>query len=467
MTLRFYNTLTRKKEYFQPIKQGRVRLYTCGPTVYNYAHIGNFRAYMFEDLLRRYLKFKGYQVKQVMNLTDIDDKIIRDSRQAQVSFREYTQPFKKAFFEDLDTLRIERAEHYPAATDHIDEMVAMVKQLLGKGLAYRAEDGSVYFQVGKFPAYGQLANLNLAEMRQGSRVASDEYAQKEELRDFALWKAWKPEDKDVFWETELGKGRPGWHIECSAMSTHYLGNHFDIHCGGVDNIFPHHENEIAQSEGATGQKFVNYWLHCEHLIVEGHKMSKSLGNQYTLRQLLDMGRDAVAVRLTLLSTHYRQKLNFTFKQVADAAKNIQRLREFQQSLNRETDSAKKADLADLITKAADDFAAALDDDLNISGALGALFALVREVNTYRETQKLSAQDAGQLKVFLQDTDQILDVLQPTEEKGLTAEEKTLIREREQARQAKDFAKADRIREKLQNKGILLKDTPGGTEWKRQ
>jgi len=466
MSLRFYNTLTRRKEAFQSLEPGLVKLYTCGPTVYNYAHIGNFRAYIFEDLLRRHLKYKGYRVKQVMNLTDIDDKIIRDSLKAQVPFREYTQPYKNAFFEDLDSLRIERAEHYPAATEHIDEMVAMVKQLLDKGLAYRAEDGSIYFQVSKFPAYGQLANLKLDEMRQGGRVAHDEYEQKEELRDFALWKAWKPAEKDIYWETELGKGRPGWHIECSAMSTQYLGNHFDIHCGGVDNIFPHHENEIAQSEGATGETFVNYWLHCEHLIVEGQKMSKSLGNFYYLRQLLDKGMDPVAIRLTLLSTHYRQKLNFTFQKVDDAAKNIARLRDFQHSLEQGGSSSGKSDLDALIQATQQDFAAALDDDLNISGALGALFKLVREVNAYRETQSLSAADARQIRAFLNQADQILDVLTPTETRGLKVEEENLIREREQAREARDFAKADRIRDQLRERGIILKDTPQGTEWKR-
>ncbi|MCF7885834.1 MAG: cysteine--tRNA ligase, partial [Candidatus Marinimicrobia bacterium] len=282
MSIKFYNTLSRKKEDFNPIDPKKIRMYTCGPTVYNYAHIGNYRAYIFEDLLRRYLKLKGFDVTQVMNLTDIDDKIIRDSIEQDVDFRKFTKPYKKAFFDDLDTLRIEKAEHYPAATEHVQDMVNIVKKLIDNGLAYKSEDGSIYYKVDAFPKYGQLANLNKEEMQRGKRVQQDEYEDKETLRDFALWKGYKEEGKDIFWETELGKGRPGWHIECTAMSTKYLGNHFDIHTGGVDNIFPHHENEIAQSEGATGEKFVNYWLHCEHLIVEGNKMSKSLGNFFTL-----------------------------------------------------------------------------------------------------------------------------------------------------------------------------------------
>ena len=467
MSIKFYNTLSRQKEEFKPINDGQVRMYTCGPTVYNYAHIGNYRAYIFEDLLRRYLKLKGFKVEQVMNLTDVDDKIIRDSIKEGVDFREFTKPYKQAFFDDLDTLRIERAEHYPEATEHIQDMVDLVKKLMDNKLAYRAQDGSIYYKVDAFPEYGQLANLNKEEMQKGSRIHEDEYEDKETLRDFALWKAYKPEEKDIYWETELGKGRPGWHIECSAMSTKYLGNHFDIHTGGVDNIFPHHENEIAQSQGATGEKFVNYWLHCEHLIVENQKMSKSLGNFYTLRDLLDKGFDPLAIRYTLLTSHYRRKLNFTFDKLKDSRKNIIKLRDFYNSLNNNIE-AKDSDLTDLVADADDQFMRSLDDDLNISGALGSLFTLVREVNNYREDNQLKKRDAEKIKEFVEKADQILDVLEPAEEEKdeLSEEEKQMIKEREKARENKNWEKADKIRDELQDRGIIIQDSPEGTTWKR-
>jgi len=287
MALRFFNTITRKKEEFVSIEPGKVGMYTCGPTVYDYAHIGNFRTYMFEDLLRRYLEYKGYEVTQVMNITDVDDKTIAGSRAKKVSLSEYTKKYIDAFFDDLDTLNIERADFYPEATTHIKEMVELVKKLLDKGFAYRS-DGDIYFKLSSFKDYGKLSKMKLENLKIGARVGKDEY-EKEEASDFALWKGWDEKDGDVFWETEIGKGRPGWHIECSAMSMKYLGEHFDIHTGGIDNMFPHHENEIAQSESATGKKFVNFWLHSLHLIVEGKKMSKSLGNIYTLRDILEKG----------------------------------------------------------------------------------------------------------------------------------------------------------------------------------
>ncbi|MBU4443947.1 cysteine--tRNA ligase [bacterium] len=464
MPTRFYNTMTRKKEEFKPIRPGVVRMYTCGPTVYNFAHIGNFRAYIFEDLLRRYLKFKGYDVTQVMNITDVDDKIIRDSNKTGIPIAEYTKPYRAAFFEDLDALRIERAEHYPAATDHIPEMVQLIQILLEKGIGYRSDDGSVYFKVSAYPDYGKLAHLNIEEMRRGSRVQSDEY-EKEEIRDFALWKSWKEEDGEVYWKTELGKGRPGWHIECSAMSTKYLGNHFDIHTGGVDNIFPHHENEIAQSEAATGEKFVNYWLHCEHLMVESDKMSKSAGNFYRLRELLDKGIDPAAIRYTLLSTHYRLKLNFTFDKLEAAGKNITRLRDFIKSLSGEF---KKGQLQvnDIIEKYLAEFESALDDDLNISGALGAVFSLMHEINVFRQSAELYSEDARVILKTLEKIDSILNVL--TEEKEKFSDEETqLIEARATARKERNWAEADRIRDQLLNLGIILEDTPHGTVWKRK
>ncbi|MFH2037523.1 MAG: cysteine--tRNA ligase, partial [Candidatus Zixiibacteriota bacterium] len=297
MPLRFTNTMTREKEEFRPSENNHVRMYTCGPTVYDYAHIGNFRTYMFEDLLRRYLKYKGYKITQVMNLTDIDDKTIRDSIKLGISLDQHTAKFKKAFFEDIDLIRIERAEIYPEATKHIEEMVALVKILIEKGMAYEV-DGNYYFSIEKFKEYGKLSHVDLTGLKAGARVASDEY-EKESVSDFALWKAWDENDGDVFWETELGKGRPGWHLECSAMSMKYLGATFDIHTGGVDNIFPHHENEIAQSEGATGKMFAKTWIHSKHLVVDGHKMSKSLNNFYTIKQLMEMGHSTIAIRYVL------------------------------------------------------------------------------------------------------------------------------------------------------------------------
>ena len=464
MATRFYNTLTRKKEEFLPIEHGIVKLYTCGPTVYSFAHIGNFRAYIFEDLLRRYLKFEGYHIIQVMNITDVDDKIIRDASKMNLSIDKFTEPYRNAFFADLDALRIERAEHYPAATEHIPEMVKLVKTLVDKEMAYESDDGSIYFKVSEYPKYGQLANLNIDSMIRGSRVINDEY-EKEQLRDFALWKGWKSEDGNVFWETEFGKGRPGWHIECSAMSMKYLGPHFDIHCGGVDNIFPHHENEIAQSESATGEKFVNYWLHCEHLLVNNEKMSKSLGNFIYLRELLDKGIDPTAIRFTLLSTHYRQKLNFTDEKLDASAKSITRLRDFFRSLKGYLVGS-KPELSGLVDNARKDFESSLDDDLNISEALAAVFSLIKEVNVFRQTHKLTKLDAENIKRFLNDIDTILNVLSTSEDE-LTKEERNLIESRNIARKNRNWSEADQIRDVLLAKGIILEDSPKGTTWKRK
>lgn len=464
--LQFYNTLSHKKEAFIPIEEGTVRLYTCGPTVYNYAHIGNFRAYVFEDLLRRYLKYKGYDITQVMNITDVDDKIIRDSNKSGVSIEEFTIQYKKAFFEDMATLRIETAEHYPEATAHIDTMVQMVEQLLEKGYAYRANDDSIYYSVEKFEAYGQLANLNPDEMQHSERVDDDEY-EKEGIRDFALWKGWKPEDGDAYWETSLGKGRPGWHIECSAMSTHYLGNHFDIHTGGVDNIFPHHENEIAQTQAATGEQFVNYWLHCEHLIVEGQKMSKSLGNFYNLREVLKKGYAPESVRYVLLSTHYRQKLNFTWEKLDEAASAIERLRNVIQRLQRvKTKSGE--DISDLLETTAAQFDAALDDDLNIAGALGALFTMVKELNSLIDEQNISHNNAVVALELIRKFDTILDVLQLSEtESDIPDQVFELVEKRAQARADKDFESADDYRDQIQDMGYVVEDSPEGPIVKRK
>jgi len=329
--MKLYNTFTRKKEEFKPIRKNEVRMYSCGPTVYNFAHIGNFRSFIFVDILKRYLKFKKYKVKHVMNITDIDDKIIKKCSANNLSLEEYTNKYREAFFDDLNTLNIQKADIFPKATAHISDMVNLIKKLLDKGIAYKTSDGSIFFNISKFPDYGKLQKLNSDQMKKGKRVETDEY-DKDSVYDFALWKGYKPEDGDIFWETEIGKGRPGWHIECSAMSTKYLGKTFDIHTGGVDLIFPHHENEIAQSEGANDQKFVNYWMHCEYLGLKDSKMSKSLGNTVYIKDLIKKNYSARAIRYVLLSVHYRQKLNFSTEQLDIAEKTLKKIDDFKYEL---------------------------------------------------------------------------------------------------------------------------------------
>src|ERR671925_2203912 len=432
--LRLYNTLTRVKEDFQPLHPGEVRIYTCGPTVYDYAHIGNFRAFVFEDILRRYLMYKGYRVIQVMNLTDVDDKTIRGARQANVSLREYVDYYKKAFFEDLDTLHIQRAEYYPAATDHIPEMVALIKRLLERGAAYRAGD-SIYFKVEAFPEYGKLAHLEERQLQAGAsgRVDADEY-EKEDARDFALWKGWTEADGDVYWETELGKGRPGWHIECSVMAMKYLGTPIDIHAGGVDLIFPHHENEIAQSEAASGQRFVQRWMHCQFLLVESQKMSKSLGNFYTLRDLLQGGHKPKAIRYSLLSTHYRQTQNFTLDGLAAAEAAVQRLQDFVANLQTAEGTGTPVD--GLIRQAVQQFEEGMDDDLNISLGLAAIFEFVRDVNRLLADGRLSRENAQAVMATMRQFDRVLGLLDEGEP-AVDADVERLAQEREQARKRRD------------------------------
>ncbi len=471
MAIRFKNTLGNRIVEFIPLDDKKVGLYTCGPTVYDYAHIGNYRTYMFEDLLRRWLKYRGYSVTQVMNLTDVDDKTIRGSNAQGISLDDYTAKFKAAFFEDLDTLGIERAEVYPSATEHIDAMVALVKSLLDKGYAYRGADGSIYYSIAKFPEYGKLSGKRIDMNISGARISSDEY-EKDQAADFALWKAWDEGDGDVYWETELGKGRPGWHIECSAMSSEYLGTTFDIHTGGEDNIFPHHENEIAQSEAASGEPFVKYWLHSAHLIVEGKKMSKSLGNFYTLRQLLDRGYDPLAVRYVLISTHYRQQLNFTFDGLDGAKSSIDRLREFETMLGALPKGEINPSSTELLQKARAGFEDSLDDDLNISGAMGAVFELVREINKLRDSGGLSSADAEPILAFLRDFDAVTGLLPKIESSArpvvLDGDEITIERAielRAEARANKDWPRADTIRVAIATAGYIIKDTPDGTIWR--
>ena len=461
----FFNTLTRRKEQFTPIEPDKVQMYTCGPTVYDYAHIGNFRAFLFEDLLKRWLEYRGYTVTHVMNLTDVDDKTIRGSQKQQVPLKQYTEHYANAFFEDINALNVKPATHYPKATDHIPEMVALVKTLIAKSYAYKSQDGSIYYAINKFKNYGQLSHINVQELQAGARVKTDEYT-KEEAQDFALWKAWTPEDGDVFWETELGKGRPGWHIECSAMSMRYLGETFDIHCGGIDNMFPHHENEIAQSEAATGKKFVNYWLHNEHLLVEGHKMSKKLGNFYTLRDLLGKGYDPIAIRYLLLSTHYRAQFNFTFEGLDAAKSAVERLRNFVRRLQGADGKGSHGKVDSAVHAVQTDFGCAMDDDLNISVALGALFDFVRDVNGLLDAGVVSKKEADLAAAEMHEFDAVLGVIGDVkQEEALPKEAEDLIRKREEARIAKDWAAADAIRTKLREIGVIVEDTPQGVRWR--
>jgi cysteinyl-tRNA synthetase len=463
----FFNTLTRKKEAFTPIEPKKVKMYTCGPTVYDFAHIGNFRAFLFEDLLKRWLIQRGFKVTHVMNLTDIDDKTIKGSQQKQVPLNQFTEFYVKAFFEDIKALNIQPADVYPKATDHIPEMVALIKTLMAKGVAYKGDDDSIYFSVCKFKDYGKLSHIKVDELKAGARVSQDEYA-KEEAQDFALWKAWTPEDGDVFWETELGKGRPGWHIECSAMSTKYLGETFDIHCGGVDNMFPHHENEIAQSEAASGKKFVNYWMHNEHLQVEGKKMSKRLGNFYTLRDLLAKGYDPIAIRYLLMSTHYRQQFNFTFEGLESAKGAVDRLRNFVRRLHEVEGTTSTGKPATLTAKLEACFGGSMDDDLNIAIALSSLFDFVREINSLLDANIVSKQEAAEIGGTMMWIDEVLGVIGKVEvEEALPTDIDALVQKREAARKAKNWKEADALRAQLKAMGIVLEDTAQGIRWHKE
>ncbi len=464
--VRFFNTLGRKKQIFKPLDEGKVRLYSCGLTVYDSPHIGNLRAYVFVDLLRRWLEYRGFDVNHVMNITDVDDKTIRGSTEEGIPLTAYTQRYIEMFYKDLQLLNIQKAKILPKATDHIPDMVQLVTELMDKGYGYRGEDGSIYFDISKFKGYGKLSRMKLEELKAGARVKVDEYG-KEQASDFALWKAWDPSDGDVFWETRLGKGRPGWHIECSAMAMKYLGETLDIHTGGVDLVFPHHENEIAQSEAATNKQFVKYWLHNEHLLIEGARMAKSLGNIYTLRDMVRMGHDPLAVRYLLLSTHYRTQLNFTFEGLEAAKNALQRLYDFLDRLERvEGEHGRAEELANKTRRA---FEEALDDDLDINNALAAVFGLVREVNTLIDEEKLSGEEAEQIRNLMRDFDRILGVLEgywKRKLEKLPEEIEALIRKREEARQAEDWNTADAIRSKLREMGIILEDTSEGVVWKR-
>lgn len=465
----FFNTLSGKKEEFVPLRSGEVRMYTCGPTVYDFAHIGNLRAYIFEDLLRRVLEYNGLRVTQVMNLTDVDDKTIQGALREKIALDQFTEKYIRAFFEDLKLLRIEQAEFYPRATHHIPEMIALIQRLMASGHAYE-KGGSVYYRISAFPSYGKLSKKNLEENIAGARIDSDEY-EKEHWSDFALWKARRGDEP--FWPSPFGEGRPGWHIECSAMSMKYLGESFDVHTGGEDNIFPHHENEIAQSEAATSKPFVRYWLHCKFLLVDGEKMSKSKGNFYTLNDLTAKGYSPLAVRYLLLSHHYRHPVNFTLQGLEDAACVLARLKDFRLRLNQyvpaQGSGGQASTLGASLEEAVSGFERGLCDDLNISGALGFFFTLVREVNKVMDQNTLSGEEKKTVSLFLEKVNKILDLWTGEEEDGREIPKPVheWLRERQEARRAKNFKRSDELRNLIIEAGYVIEDTPKGARVKKK
>lgn len=476
--IRFHNTLSGETEPFVPLVAGEVRAYTCGPTVYDFAHIGNFRTFVFQDVLRRYLKSRGFRVIQVMNLTDVDDRIIQKAAAAGVSIREYTDKYIQAYLDDRRTLNLEPPEHIARATEHIGDMVELIQRLTAKGFTYTSE-GSTYYRIAKFPAYGKLSKIDVAGMQTGARVDMDRY-DKDNARDFALWKAPKPGEH--FWETPIGRGRPGWHIECAAMALKYLGDTLDIHSGGVDLTFPHHENEIAESEAATGKTFVRYWLHAEHLLVDHEKMSKSMGNFATLRELLSHGHKPSAIRFLLASVPYRRQLNFTPESLQGAASSVERLRNFVSRLQTEKfPEGSSPAMAQRAAKAREDFDNGLADDLNTAQSLAAIFDLVRDANTAMDRGEFRQGDAAPVLAAMDAFDAIFAVLRDDDQEKLKAlgiasgdailsdaEIEARIAERQAARKRRDFAASDRIRDELAARGVILEDSrDGGVRWKRK
>jgi len=471
-----HNTMSNRLEPLEPLHKGEVRIYTCGPTVYAFAHIGNFRTFVFQDILRRFLRSQGYRVLQVMNVTDVDDRIIQSAAHAGVGIREYTEKYIRAFLEDIGALNIEMPEELVRATDHIEDMVALIENLQQKGLTYKS-DGSIYYRIAKFPEYGKLSKIDPPGMKSGARVDVDQY-EKDDARDFALWKAPKPGEH--FWETRIGPGRPGWHVECSAMAMKYLGDTLDIHTGGVDLAFPHHENEIAQSEAATGHPFVRLWLHAEHLIIDGQKMSKSLGNFYTLRDLFARGQKPSTIRFLLLSVPYRRQLNFTEEGLKQAENSIERLRNFVARLKTAKFAAgSNAEIVKRVEQAEGDFDAGLADDVNTAVALASIFDLVRDVNTAMDRGAFLQQDAPRVLAAMEKFDEILAVLKDDDAEklrklGFGAEEprmstdqiEALIAERLTAKKRRDFKRSDEIRRQLADSGVLIEDTKDGSiRWK--
>ncbi len=460
MNLRLYNTLNNKTENFKEIKKGKIGLYTCGPTVYDFAHIGNFRSYVFEDLFKRYLIYLGYNVKHIMNITDIDDKTIKKSNELGVDINEITEKYLQEFFKNINTLNILQADIYPKATEHIKEMVELIEKLENNGYAYKKEN-SVYFKIEKFKGYGKLANILKENLKTGVIGDSDEY-DKEDVQDFVLWKGKK--EGEPYWKTKYGEGRPGWHIECSAMSMKYLGNHFDIHMGGVDNIFPHHENEIAQAECATGEKFVNFWIHCQHLIVNNQKMSKSLGNYYTLEDLIQKGYKPMAIRYLLLSTHYRKTLNFTFEGLERAIRSLNRINDFIFSLKGlKSNKGESEDISNIIKQNETRFRENMNNDLNISGALGVFFDFLHQINL--KLKELKTKDIENVLAYIKRINSVIGIIKEEKSIPLEGEIEKKIKIRENARKAKDYKLADSIREELKEKGIILIDTSDVVRWK--
>jgi len=465
--LRIHNTLSGQLEEVRPLVDGEIKFYYCGPTVWDYGHIGNFRSAIAADVLRRYLKSKGLRVTQAMNITDVDDRIITKAQESGKTIDDYTQKYIEAFWEDFDALGCERPEVAPRATKHIPEMVALVKKLMERDHAYQS-DGSIYYRIKSFPEYGKLSKINFAGNIEGGseRVDTDKY-DKEDARDFALWKAPNRPDEPA-WDTEIGGGRPGWHIECSAMSMKYLGETFDLHLGGIDLVFPHHENEIAQSEGATGKQFVRYWLHFEHLKVEGETMSKSKGNYYTFRDLTDKGFSPAAIRYFLLSVPCRKQLNFTFDALKGAEKTVESLRDFRARLEEaRTEAGVNHELHDATKQALTEFEAGMDDDLNTSVALAAVHELTREVNTALARRVLRADNKREIIAAIERIDSVLNVIGRPQREMLNEEIQKLIDERQEARHRRDFARADEIRNQLAERGIVLEDTKDGVRWKRK
>jgi len=495
MALELFNTLSAKTEEFHPLEDNLVRMYACGPTVYDYGHIGNFRTFVVVDTLRRFLKQSGYQLKHVMNITDVDDKIIRNAARDGVTVQEYTKKYREAFLEDADSLNIERPELIVNATDHIQEMAHFIAVLAEKGFAYRTEDGSYYFSIAKFPEYGKLSKKDFAGMTDGARVDVDEY-DKDNARDFALWKAPKP--GEAFWETEIGPGRPGWHIECSTMAMKYLGETFDIHCGGEDLVFPHHENEIAQSEAETGKQFVKVWVHSRFLLVEGEKMAKSAGNFYTVRDLVLLGHKPSSIRLLLMMVPHSKQLNFTFDGLTQAANSVERLRNFK--LRLETSSfagGENPAIAEIAKKTSAEMTSGLNDNLNTARALGAIFDMVRDVNAAADAGNVRNGDVPGLLKVMQQFEEIFPVLKDDDPPKMRAtvewakaegledrisaetaelakaatlsdeEIEKLVAEHSQARKSRDFARSDAIRAQLAENGIILENTKDGVRWKRK
>jgi cysteinyl-tRNA synthetase len=466
MSLRFYNTLSQRVEDFAPLDGKTVRMYTCGPTVYNYVHIGNLRTFTFQDILRRWLRYRGYQLDHVMNITDVDDRIIQLSVAEHKTIQEYTAQYAQAFLDDCATLRLERPEHLAKATEHVREMVDVIRKLTERGYTYE-RDGSIYYSIARFTDYGKLSHSDFSGIKAGARVDVDRY-EKDDARDFALWKARK--EGEPSWDYGIGAGRPGWHIECSAMAMKYLGETLDIHTGGIDLVFPHHENEIAESEGVTGKPFVRFWLHAEHLLVAEEKMSKSLGNFFTLRDLVGQGHHPDAIRYLLTSVPYRKKLNFSVDGLEAAAASVERLRNYK--LRLETSAFPAGESATLTERAAQarrHFEESLDDDLNTAEALGAVFEYIRDTNTAMDSGAFHAGDVAAARDLLARFDTVFDVLEPRLEQGSLseAEIQALIDERTSARKSRNFARADQIRQELLDKGVILEDTKDGVRWKRR